>query len=247
MQITWTGAASANFKAGRAGFQPEAIVIHVMQGRLSGADCWFHDPRAKVSAHYGVGGDGRIHQYVKEVDTAFHAGVVDQPSWPLLKPGVNPNYYTIGVEHEGRAGERWPEAQLQASLELTASIADRWGIARDNLHIVPHQTIRQSRACPGDAFDLDDYVRRLAQLEAPAAAPEQRLRRRLTLAVLALARVRSAPSTASRVSRVLPVGSSFVASAWAPAGEIVQGDSAWYRDAAGGYLWAGATDRPRGP
>src|SRR5271163_203896 len=98
----WIGCAKGNYQTGRPGqFQPEAVVIHIMEGTLKGTDSWFNDPRAKVSAHYGIGTGGLVHQYVKEADTAFHAGIVDRPTWPLLKPRVNPNYYTIGIEHEG--------------------------------------------------------------------------------------------------------------------------------------------------
>src|SRR4051812_28530968 len=102
----WKGAHPANFSGGRAGFRPEAIVIHVMDGTLAGTDSWFNDPRSRVSAHYGVGKAGQVHQYVKEIDAAHHAGVVNAPCWPLIKRGhsgsgfINPNFYTIGVEHE---------------------------------------------------------------------------------------------------------------------------------------------------
>src|SRR5258708_18197834 len=44
---------------------------------------------------------------MKEEDTAFHAGVLVNPTWTLLRPGVNPNSYTIGVEHEGKPDDLW--------------------------------------------------------------------------------------------------------------------------------------------
>jgi N-acetyl-anhydromuramyl-L-alanine amidase AmpD len=121
MAAIWVGCAPGNFRQGRPGsFRPEAIVIHIMDGSMRAADSWFNDPRSQVSAHYGVGAGGEVHQYVKETDTAFHAGTIVRPSWPLLKPGVNPNYYTIGIEHEGRGDIPWPwpAAQLEASAAL---------------------------------------------------------------------------------------------------------------------------------
>jgi hypothetical protein len=45
-----------------------------MEGTLAATDSWFLTPESQVSAHYGVARDGRIHQYVGESDTAFHAG-----------------------------------------------------------------------------------------------------------------------------------------------------------------------------
>src|SRR5205814_10677286 len=77
MNKQWIGCAGANFRSGRApGFKPEAVVIHIMDGTLTGTDSWFNNPQAQVSAHYGIGRGGEVHQYVDEKDTAFHAGTV---------------------------------------------------------------------------------------------------------------------------------------------------------------------------
>ena len=36
-------------------FKPELIVLHIMDGTLSGTDSWFADPSSQVSSHYGIG------------------------------------------------------------------------------------------------------------------------------------------------------------------------------------------------
>ncbi len=258
MDIQWIGANAGNFRPGRSGgFRPEAIVIHIMDGTLAGTDSWFNDPKSKVSAHYGVGKTGLVHQYVKETDTAFHAGTVDpltapgadgisRPVWSLLKPNVNPNHYTIGVEHEGlgSAPWPWPDAQLAASTALVAAIAARWNIPLDADHVVPHHFIRKAKPCPGDNFDRRDYVRRLGA--APAAAAPATAAAALTVHALSRVRVRSHPTTASDIIRVLSAGDAFQASVVVAAGELVAGDAVWFGNAAGEYLWAGATDHPRG-
>jgi N-acetylmuramoyl-L-alanine amidase len=167
----WKGCAAGNYKIGRPGqFQPEAVVIHIMDGTLSGTDSWFNDTRAKVSAHYGIGKAGQVHQYVKEADTAFHAGTVDRPSWPLLKPRVNPNFYTIGIEHAGLAGEPWPwpSPQLQASAKLVREIMDRWGIPVVPERIVPHHLIRAGKTCPDVNFNRAAYLTAVTTVIAPA-------------------------------------------------------------------------------
>jgi N-acetylmuramoyl-L-alanine amidase len=158
VKTTWIGCASTNFRVGRAGnYKPEAIVIHISEGTLASADAWFQNPKALVSAHYCVGKQGEIHQYVKEEDTAFHAGAPVQASWRLRKPNVNPNAYTIGIEHEGRAddgaADAWPDAQYEASAELIAEVAGRWGIMIDENHLVLHREIRGDKTCPGPNFD----------------------------------------------------------------------------------------------
>ncbi len=161
-QITWKGCAPDNFRAGRSRldqtFQPEAIVIHIMAGSEVGTDSWFKTDSAHVSAHYGVSKAGEIHQYVKDEDTAFHCGIVENPAWGGLKTGVNPNLYTIGIEHEGGPEDEWPPEQYASSAWLIAQLAQKWGIALDRSHIVPHFWIRASKSCPGKVVDLDKLI-----------------------------------------------------------------------------------------
>ncbi|NJL16247.1 MAG: N-acetylmuramoyl-L-alanine amidase [Nitrospira sp.] len=123
MAIQWIG--SPNKDKGREGFRPEAIVIHIMEGTLKGTDAWFRNEESGVSAHYGIGKTGEIHQYVGESDTAWHAGRMVAPTWQLLKPDINPNWYTIGIEHEGRADTPWPDAMYETSARLIDEICRR--------------------------------------------------------------------------------------------------------------------------
>jgi N-acetylmuramoyl-L-alanine amidase len=248
----WKGAHPLNFSAGRAGFRPEAIVIHVMDGTLDGTDSWFNDPRSRVSAHYGVGKAGKVHQYVKETDSAYHAGVVSAPRWPLIKSGrngsgfINPNFYTVGVEHEGRglAAQAWPQAQLDASVALVAEIARRWSIPIDPQHIIPHCDIRHSKPdCPGYGVVLIDYIaavqrRAPAASEAPQSTPIE-----VSARVLRTTNIRSAPSTQNPPLRTAIAGDRFEATALV-AGELVSGNPRWLRNAAQEYIWAGNTDHP---
>jgi hypothetical protein len=77
-----------------------------MQGTLTGTDSWFHNPQAQASAHFGVGNDGTVFQWVDTSDTAWHCG--------------NGNGYTIGIEHEGWSGEKLSNAQIEASGKIFA-------------------------------------------------------------------------------------------------------------------------------
>jgi N-acetyl-anhydromuramyl-L-alanine amidase AmpD len=169
MNIEFIGCSKQNFRRGRPEpYRPEAIVIHIMAGRLRTVDAWFQDARAVVSAHYGIGRQGEVHQYVREEDTAFHVGVVDDPAWPGIKlcggTFVNPNYYTIGIEHEGFAHCAWPETQRASSAELIAQVAARWHIPVDAVHIVRHHDIRRSKSCPGPAAPIGELIERAARL-----------------------------------------------------------------------------------
>lgn len=243
MEKLWTGCASANFRSGRRGQTPMAIVIHIMDGYLRGTDAWFNNPRSQVSAHYGVGKNGEVHQYVAETDTAFHAGTVDRPTWALMEPGanpgpnINPNYYTIGIEHEGFATDVWTPVQVSTSAALIAEVAARWGIRRDVDHVIKHHQIRASKPCPGDKIDIG------AQLlggVVPAKPPVPN-----GLVVLRDSNLRRAtPSTAAPIVSVMSKGAAFNATDYTSAGERVAGNPFWYRDANGNCLWAGATNIP---
>lgn len=161
-----------NFRKGRVGQAPIAIVIHIMEGSLVGTDAWFASADSGVSAHYGLGKKGEVHQYVREEDAAQHAGVVDRPTWTLLKhrdngKPVNPNYYTIGIEHEGKNGETFADAMYQASAELIAGIASRWSIPIDSDHVIPHHAIRFSKPCPGNGVDLNKLIAMAKGMERP--------------------------------------------------------------------------------
>ena len=158
IQKVWKG--SPNFWTGRKGYKPELVVIHIMDGTLSGTDAWFANPASQVSAHYGIGKSGEVHQYVKEEDAAWHAGRVDAPSAKLVKSNVNPNLYTIGIEHEGKPEDTWTDATKQASASLIREICQRWQIPIDRDHIIGHCEIYSKKPnCPShDKKILNDLV-----------------------------------------------------------------------------------------
>lgn len=242
MAITWKGCAPGNFRQGRAGFTPDAIVVHIMEGSLVGTDAWFNELASRVSAHYGVGRDGSVHQYVQETDTAFHAGNVDRPTWARLRPGVNPNLHTLGIEHEGFASTPWTPEMYAASSALLRAAAARWSIPLDRAHVIGHREIYAPKTCPGSEVDLDRLIALAAGTPAPPL-PSPQTGRDVTLRVNANLR-RDVPSVSSPVVRVLPAGTVVHAVGFTAQGDAVKGNPFWYRDADGNWIWAGATDQP---
>lgn len=242
MTKTFIGCAAVNFRRGRPpGFQPEAIVIHIGEGSLRSIDQHFNDPGSRVSAHYCVGKAGGIHQYVDEQDTAFHAGNIDQPSWTGLKPGsapgtfINPNFYTIGIEHEGFADDAWPEAQLAASAALVAEVAARWKIPLDQDHVIRHHQIRFIKSCPGNVIKISDILGRISGAAPPAMSP---------VTTVSNLRLRGgAPSLAAPVMGTIPAHT-IVEVSTVVHGDTVNGNNRWYSDGLGNFLWAGGTDQP---
>jgi len=154
---------SPNFNVGRHIYVPEAIVIHIMEGTLNGTDSWFQSTISQVSAHYGIGKTGEVHQYVKESNTAWHAGRVNLPSWNLIKPAanglyINPNYYTIGIEHEGYADTDWTDETYNTSSGLINDISKRWNIPLDRQHVIGHHEIFSLKTCPGNKVDINKLI-----------------------------------------------------------------------------------------
>lgn len=240
MEHTWTGCPESNFRKGRPlGFRPEAIVIHIMDGSFSAGEGVFLSEGTQKSAHYGISKEGVIHQYVDENDTAFHAGIVVNPTWALLKPGINPNFYTIGIEHEGRPDDVWPEAQLTASGGLIGEIVARWNIPVDAQHLVRHQEIRATKTCPGNWLQMDELIRRVPNSEVVLPAPI------ITVKVLKNVNLRkSVPNTTAQIVRVIQANTEVTVTGFT-LGERVNGNACWYVDTQNNYLWAGATDVPK--
>jgi hypothetical protein len=111
--ITWIG--SPNHYNGRNGLTITHITLHIMVGHLTGTDSVFNHPGG-ASAHYGIGADGTIHQYVNENDG----------SWSDANYASNNS--TISIEHEGGMnGIPCTKTCMDTSAELCADIARRHG------------------------------------------------------------------------------------------------------------------------
>ena len=164
----------------RQGTVPEAIVLHIMQGTLAGADAWFAHPTAQVSAHYGVGKDGTIHQYVALSEAAWANGGIEHGHAAELvdeNGGMNPNRWTVSIEHEGVYPDGLTMVQFEASTQLAAWLFDSVllvggasGVAVDRKHILRHSDIspRSKPICPGwPETTLQAYVERVEQLLRP--------------------------------------------------------------------------------
>ncbi len=168
---------SVNFDAERNGHQPIAIVNHVMIGTMEGTADAFSQAGTRASAHYGVGTQGRIVQFVNEHDTAWANGRLYDPNvgglpWlvGVRDHGGDPNNYTISIEWEGTHKGTWidwqgehnatlqhgsvsqwwvpGEAQYQAGLALIRDLCARYNIALDG-----DQATLRAHICRHSDFD----------------------------------------------------------------------------------------------
>jgi hypothetical protein len=176
---TFLGAVQANnFAAGRQGHvmtfggadDPSFVVIHTLGGTIAGATTRFKDPASQTSAHYGVGLDGSVVQWVLESDTAYHAA------------NRQMNVRSFGIEHEDNVdpnGER-TDALYAASSALVRDLCQRYMIPISRQWIIQHSEVPDvTTKCPG-SLDIDRIVAmaagtwRAESASSPAAAPTPR-------------------------------------------------------------------------
>lgn len=173
-EIKWNP--SPNFSVGRRKYDGQiesifAIMDHQTAGKFPGCLSWLCNPQAQASAHYLVTRAGEIYQLVKDEDTAWHGGIVNNPNWNLYNSiGYNPNRWTIGIEHEcypdvGGDGNL-TEIQYQASLWLHDYLIKKHNaITIDNEHIVGHFRVDSVNRpnCPGYNFPWDKIFMELQE------------------------------------------------------------------------------------
>jgi hypothetical protein len=107
------------------------VVVHVAEGSYGGTVGWFRNRRARASANYVVGRDGRIAHMVPNSNVAWHAG----NGWV--------NLHSIGIEHEGYAELEgtFTDAEYRASAQLLAALLRRYHLPADRGHVIGHNEV----------------------------------------------------------------------------------------------------------
>lgn len=126
---------------------------------MAGTLAHFSNPTTVPSAHYGIGFDGGIVEYLPENVTAYHCG-----NYPM-------NQRSIGIEHEDLANNQIarPDALYESSAKLLADLSVAYNIPLDRNHVKLHNEIIAT-SCPG-TLDVDRIIARAKQLLAPAEEP----------------------------------------------------------------------------
>lgn len=238
---------SPNFITGRKTFTPAAVVIHIMEGSLSGTDSWFQSTQSKVSAHYGIGKNGEVHQYVQETNTAWHAGRVNSPSWQLIKPAangmyINPNFYTVGIEHEGNDDSNWTDEMYNSSSEMVRTICNRWNIPFDRNHIIGHHEIYSLKTCPGSKVDLNKLIALASGIPVQENNPVEKIMESGKATTKVLLNIRTQPNTGTAPFTKVPTGVQLSYDGFTNNGEEVNGISKWYFTHEGNWFWSGGVE-----
>jgi len=138
-----------NYEVGRSGQKVKAVVLHVAAGPMTAVFPTFNNPQRLASAHFCIGKDGSIEQYVSTDDVAYGVGmkyangqwlnprgVPCKPLWTGLTPPLNPNLHTISIEHEGQPEDKWTPQMYDANTRLL-----QWIAKQSNLTYVVHQNL----------------------------------------------------------------------------------------------------------
>lgn len=152
---------TVNYTVGRAGRPINLIILHTMQGFLTGTDSWFNNPKAQVSAHEGVGLNGEVHLYVDPRNTAWGAGNLDY------------NRRAINLETEDNRdpnGVVRTDAQYESLAQRVALHCRQNAIPCDRAHVIKHGEVPGTthKSCPGN-LDIDRVIRRANEILTGAA------------------------------------------------------------------------------
>lgn len=137
-----------------------SIVLHTMVGTVQGADARFNTPNSQVSAHYGVGLNGSIYQWVDEDNVAYHAGdwIVNQTSIGIeCEDGTNPQTNPTGYNNPR------PDTLYESAAKLVADICKFYDFPADPEHIFRHGDVIDKTVYPGgtscpDALDTGRII-----------------------------------------------------------------------------------------
>jgi N-acetyl-anhydromuramyl-L-alanine amidase AmpD len=140
-----------------------------MIGTLEAADIYFARPDAVSSAHFAVGLDGRIQQYVALTHGAFANGLLEQGNrWDQVcngtcDPKTNPNLLTVAIDTEDKGNIATPvsDAQFNAVLSLCKVVKQEFSSIQ---WLVTHSVISPiSRPnCPGPRWIASGRFQALA-------------------------------------------------------------------------------------
>ena len=142
-----------NYSLGRNGRKIEMITIHHMAGVLSAEQCGniFKEAGRQASAHYGVGKDGEVGQYVDEANTA----------WANANWDSNCRAVTVETSNCEKGGQwKVSDVVLEKLIELVADISKRNNLGKlvKGKNLTWH-SMYAITSCPGEyLLSKIDYI-----------------------------------------------------------------------------------------
>ena len=156
--ITWRGMSRQSYDKGRT--QPiRCVVIHSTAGSAPSDGNWLYNggsPLNPVSCHYYIDKAGKISQFVKDGDTAWHAGKSEWTIDGIRRSGLNS--WSVGIELSNRnnLADSYPDEQYHATVALTRYLVATYEIPRSQL--VRHLDISPGRKTDPAGFPWEQFV-----------------------------------------------------------------------------------------
>jgi N-acetyl-anhydromuramyl-L-alanine amidase AmpD len=154
-------------------------VNHISEGSALSCINWFkNENNIDSSSHFLIAKDGTIHQFVKIEDNAWANGTINNPSSKIQKsmPNINPNWYSISIEHEGIFSETngvLTGEQIKSNIMLTEYIKEyiedvyNYDFEIDSDHIFGHCMLDSVNRpnCPGKLFPYLGIIKGISDFE----------------------------------------------------------------------------------
>jgi N-acetylmuramoyl-L-alanine amidase len=154
---------------GRNGQKIIGVCVHISGAEYPSNIAWMTKPGASAAYTVLVKRDGKTVQLVDEGNAQWAHGKVNKPTWPLLKPGVNPNLYALAISRVGSDQRKWDPPQMDTIVRIIRAWSKKYGFPAAWPHVFGHKHIDSVGRwyCPGDPF-LEELYKRLAAAEEPA-------------------------------------------------------------------------------
>lgn len=119
----------------RGGYSPTHVVLHGTAGGSSAENvaAYFAAPTTQASSHFIIGQDGHIVQGIPCSLAAWGNGVLTKGHAPYLPDSVNPNLYTISIEHVKAStdnSDALTDVQAHSSFALINCICSAYSIPK---------------------------------------------------------------------------------------------------------------------
>ena len=158
-----------NYTLGRDGKKIEMVTIHHMAGILSAEQCGaiFQNPNRQASAHYGVGKDGEVGQYIDEANTAWA-----NANWDSNCKAVTVETSNCEINGQWKVSD----VVLNKLIELVADIAKRNKLGKlvKGQNLTWH-SMYAITSCPGEYLlsKIDYIVEKANEINGYADKPAE--------------------------------------------------------------------------
>lgn len=127
------------------------IIVHYTEISFDETMSLFCDNKSKVSSHYVISKNGKIHQLIGEFYRAWHAGV------SYWQGETSLNDFSIGIEIENSGKEKFTDDQYKATYDLCKYLQKKYYIRPEN--ILGHNEIAPQRKLdPGIYFNWQKVI-----------------------------------------------------------------------------------------